>query len=124
MDELIETVAEAIWRANPHYDIGAGFRFTDMGSERRAALRVQARAALDALKAAGYAMVELPEASYTHTDSDLSCERGLEWDTASGPLRAFEDGHVEWDGDRSSVDEFRHTAAAFLAAARAAEAAQ
>lgn len=77
---------------------------------------------LAALKAAGIEVVELPDATYTHTDSDLSCERGREWETASGPLRAFEDGHVEWDGDRSSVDEFRRTAAAFLAAADAAEA--
>ncbi|WP_131721540.1 hypothetical protein [Mycolicibacter heraklionensis] len=109
MDDLIEQMAAAMREAE-----AAPF----------APYEKLARAALDALKAGGWEVVKLPGASYTHTDSDLSCERGLEWDTASGPLRAFEDGHVEWDGDRSSVDEFRRTAAAFLAAAKAAEGAK
>jgi hypothetical protein len=117
VDDLIEQIAEAIWRSNPHYDIGTGFRWTDLRPDDRAGFMAQARAALAAIAAhPRYELVELPEP--THGPDG---EGQLSWHTGTSVISATPGGRV-WEEDFDmEPHEAQENAAALLAAAQAAE---
>jgi hypothetical protein len=83
---------------------------------------VWASEALDALKAAGYAVVELPGPSTQKSATDD--ENGSQsWDYPHGSVTVFDDGTIEWGQFHHSHPwKLTAAAAALLAAADAAEA--
>lgn len=78
---------------------------------------------LDALTAAGYAVVKLPEPSREepYSESEGYGTVSFDWGKASTVMATFPNGRV-WDEDADlSIKDARDLAAALLAAAQAAE---
>lgn len=76
--------------------------------------------AIEALNAAGYAVVKLPEPDEIRAATED--ENGYhDWVSETGGVAVFDGGEIHWDGQISSAEELRVEAARLLAAAKYAE---